>query len=52
MAKAGCKFLAHVYSPDVYARRSTDKAIEFGIKGVMVSTFQDHPAAEEWLTAI
>ncbi|GGK82449.1 hypothetical protein ACD591_11170 [Rufibacter glacialis] len=52
MAKAGCRFLAHIYSPDIYAKLSADKAISFGVKGVMVATFQGKGAAEEWLRAV
>ncbi|ALI99287.1 hypothetical protein [Rufibacter tibetensis] len=52
MTKAGCKFLAHVYSPDVYARLSADKAIEYGVKEMMVATFKGREAAEEWLMAV
>ncbi|RNI31419.1 hypothetical protein [Rufibacter latericius] len=52
MYQAGCRFLAHVYSPDIYAKLSADKAISFGIKGVMVATFQGRGAGEEWLRAV
>ncbi|WP_210463882.1 hypothetical protein [Rufibacter roseolus] len=52
MHRAGCRFLAHVYSPDVYARLSADKALGFGVRGVMVTTFQGKEAAEEWLRAV
>ena len=52
MEKAGCRFLAHVYSPDIYARLSVDKAIDYGIKGILVTTFQGKAAAEEWLSAV
>ncbi|KAA3436881.1 hypothetical protein [Rufibacter hautae] len=52
MEKAGCRFIAHVYSPDIYARLSVDKTIDFGIKGILVTTFQGKKAAEEWLCAV
>ncbi|WP_207433844.1 hypothetical protein [Sabulibacter ruber] len=52
LGKAGCRFLAHVYSPDVYAKLSADKAVEFGLKDVMVTTFQGKVTAEAWLKAV
>ncbi len=52
MEKAGCRFLAHVYSPDIYARLSVEKTIDFGIKGILVTTFNGRTAAEEWLCAV
>lgn len=45
MVHAGCRFIAHVYSPDIFAKLSVHKAIEFRVKGVMVTTFHGRAAA-------
>jgi hypothetical protein len=48
----GCRYLAHIYSPDVYSKLSADKAISHGLKGVLVATFYDKANAESWLKVV
>lgn len=50
MAAAGLEYLAWVYSPNLYSRRSTDLTLSFTpVSGPIVATFDDFETARNWL---
>jgi hypothetical protein len=51
MHAAGLDFFAWVYSPNIYSKLSTDKALAYSTK-TLVITFSSVPAAAEWLQAV
>lgn len=52
MHEAGCRLFAWVYSPNVYSQLSADKTLQYGIKGVIATTFQSRENAAAWLRAL
>ncbi|MEJ8803414.1 hypothetical protein [Pontibacter sp. H249] len=49
MHSSGCEYFAWVYSPNVFSKLSTDKTLNRGIKGVIVTTFKSVENAYAWL---
>ena len=47
--KAGCRYFAWVYSPEVYSRLSAEIIIEHTTAGIMLRTFEDLKTAGDWL---
>lgn len=52
MHQAGCRLFAWVYSPNVFSQLSADKTLQYGIKGVLTTTFNNKDNAEAWLKAM
>lgn len=49
MHEAGCRLFAWVYSPDLYSKLSTDKTLSYGIRGIVIATFESEDTALAWL---
>lgn len=52
MHQAGCRLFAWVYSPNVFSQLSADKTLQYGIKGVVTTTFSNKDNAEAWLRTL
>jgi hypothetical protein len=52
MHKAGCRYFAWVYSPNLYSKLSADKSLGYGVKGVIVTTLESIDTARAWLRAM
>ncbi len=49
MSRAGCKFFAWVYSPNLYSKLSTDETLKYGTGDVITITFNNRDTANSWL---
>lgn len=49
MSKAGCKYFAWVYSPNIYSKLSTDETLRYGTRNIITLTFNSTDTANSWL---
>lgn len=52
MHQAGCKLFAWVFSPNIYSHLSAEKTLQYGVKGVIATNFQNMQTAKAWLQAL